>query len=125
MIARILLYTMGRLEELDIVKTSRIDQIFAIFFKDGALVKAIHHADSINLSVKCNIAKIKPWIKNGILTEAEYYRPISPLPLISKLIEESIHNKTKKLLLLISYYLLCITNLALEQIIPQVHVFLS
>ena len=42
---------------------------------------------------QCKIAKIKPLFKKGIKTETKNYRPISLLPLISKVIEKSIHDQ--------------------------------
>ena len=55
------------LKNLDVPRTSGIDQISARFLKNGAPVIAIHLANIINLSIKldtfpsqCKIAKIKP-----------------------------------------------------------------
>ena len=42
---------------------------------------------------KCKIAKIKPLFKKGIKTEVKNNRPISLLPLMSKVIEKSIHDQ--------------------------------
>ena len=56
---------------------------------------------SISLSIfpdKCKIAKLKPLYKKGSTTETKNYRPISLLPLISKLIEKIIHQQTQKYL---------------------------
>ena len=46
----------------------------------------------------CKIAKLKPIYKKGSLTEASNYRPISLLPLISKVIKKVIHNETSAFL---------------------------
>ena len=43
-------------------------------------------------------AKLKPMYKKGSLTEASNYRPISLLPLISKVIEKVIHDQTSTFL---------------------------
>ena len=40
-------------------------------------------------------SKKKPLFKKGIKTKAKSYRPISLLPLISKVIEKSIHDQTQ------------------------------
>ena len=85
------------LKNLDVAKAAGIDQISANFLEDGT----IHLAHIINLSIKldtfsshCKIAKIKPLFKKGAKIEAKTCRPISLLPLISKVIEKSIHKQT-------------------------------
>ena len=52
----------------------------------------------INLSIKlstfpeeCKTAKLKPIFKKGARTDSKNYRPVSLLPLVSKIIEKSIH----------------------------------
>lgn len=66
------------MKNLDAVKSSRIDQISAKFFKDGALVTTIHLANITNLSItlntfpsKCKVAKKKPLFRKGIETETK------------------------------------------------------
>ena len=66
--------------------------------RDGAEVLALPLKNLINLSIKlstfpeeCKIAKLKPIFKNGARADPKNYRLISFLPLISKLIEKSIH----------------------------------
>ena len=54
---------------------------------------------SIRLSAfpdKCKIAKLKPLFKKGSKTEAKNYRPISLLPLISKIVERVIYDQTQQ-----------------------------
>ena len=41
---------------------------------------------------------MRPFFKKGITTEAKNYRPISLLPLISKMIEKPIHDQTQNYL---------------------------
>ena len=50
------------------------------------------------LPSKCKVAKAKPLVKNEIKTEAKNYRPISLLPLVSKVTEKSIHDQTQNYL---------------------------
>ena len=83
------------LKNLDIAKASGIEQISAKFLKDGAPVIAIHLANMVNLLIKRDtfpskrkIAKIKSLFKMGIKTDAQNYRPIALLPLISKVIKK-------------------------------------
>ena len=84
------------LKNLDVAKASGIDQISAKFLKDGAPVIAIHLANMVNLLIKRDtfpskrkIAKIKSLFKMGIKTDAQNYRPIALLPLISKVIKKN------------------------------------
>ena len=82
-----------------------IDKIPAKFLKDGAPIIAEHLTNIVNLSIKfsvfpsqCKIAKIKPLFKKGKKTESKNYRPISLLPLISKIIEKAIHEQVQNYL---------------------------
>ena len=43
---------------------------------------------------ECKIAKLKPLSKNGKKTDPKNYRPISLLPVISKILEKVIHDQT-------------------------------
>ena len=61
---------------------------------------AKHITDLCNLSIisrkfpdSGKIAELKPIYKKGSLTEASNYRPISLLPLTSKVIEKVIHDQ--------------------------------
>ena len=42
----------------------------------------------------CKIAKLKPLYKKSSKTDPKNYRPVSLLPLVSKVIETFIHNQT-------------------------------
>ena len=55
----------------------------------------------LNLSIKlstvpdeCKIAKLKPLYKKGKKTDPKNYRPISLLPVISKILQKVIHDQT-------------------------------
>ena len=86
------------LKNVDVAKASGIDQISAKFLKNCAPVIAIYLTNIINVSIKldtfpskCKIAKKPLCFK----TEAKNYRPISLFPLISNVIEKSIHDQTQ------------------------------
>ena len=78
---------------LDVSKGPGMDEISPRFLKDGTEVLAKPICDIIILSIKlstfpdkCKIAKLTPLFKKGSKTDPKNYRPISLLPLISKLI---------------------------------------
>ena len=82
-----------------------MDNLSGRFLKDGAKVLANPITDICNLSIasgkfpdSCNLAKLKPIYKKGSLTEASNCRPISLLPLISKVIENVSHDQTSAFL---------------------------
>ena len=83
---------------LDTSKATRVDQILAKFLRDGAEVLALPLRNIITLSMKLStfpeefkIAKLKSIFKKGARTDPKNYRPNSLLPLVSKIIEKSIH----------------------------------
>ena len=87
---------------LDSTKAPGLDEISSKFLKDGAEVLALPICNLINLSLKlscfpdqCKIAKLKPLFKKGSKTDPKNYRPISLLPLVSKIIEKTIHLQTQ------------------------------
>ena len=43
----------------------------------------------------CKIAKLKPLYQKGSKTDPQNYRPVSFLPLVSKVIQKVIHNQTE------------------------------
>ena len=90
---------------MNIDKAAGIDDLSEKFLKDGANILAKPISELCNLSIKfslfptdCQIAKLKPLFKKGSTTLPKNYRPISLLPLISKIIEKVIHDQTQAFL---------------------------
>ena len=82
---------------MDENKDAGLDNLSGKFLKDGATVLAKLISQICNLSIKysifpsdCKIAKLKPLFKKGSKTDPQNYRPISLLPLVSKIIEQVI-----------------------------------
>ena len=82
-----------------------MDNLAGKFLKEGASVLVTPVTAICNLSIKlsafpdkCKFAKLKPLFKKGSKTEAKNYRPISLLPLISKIIERVIYDQTQNFL---------------------------
>ena len=91
---------------IDISKAAVIDKISGRFLKGGAniLVKPIAKIFNISISSglfpsNCKIAKLKPFYKKGSKTNPENFRPISLLPLTSKIIERIVYDQVDNLLL--------------------------
>ena len=90
------------LEEINPAKSAGIYQIGGRFLKDGTTTLASPIKNLCNLSIKlskfpyeCKIALLKPLFKKGSKLEAKNYRPISLLPLVSKIFEKVIFNQTQ------------------------------
>ena len=91
------------LMNVDIAKSAGIDNLSGRFLKDGAKILASPIAQLCNLSIKtssfpdcCKTAKLKPLFKGkGSKTDPKNYRPISLLPLISKIMERVIYDQTE------------------------------
>ena len=89
------------LKGLNPSKAAGIDDLLDKFLKDGAQpISQLY-----NLSIKlhslprnCKIAKVKPLFKKGSKTNPQNYRPISLLPLLSKIIERIVHDQTEEFL---------------------------
>ena len=93
------------LKNMDTDKAPGLDNLSARFLKDGANVLAKPITQMCSLSIKfsifpinCQIAKLKPLFKKGSTTLPKNYRPISLLPIISKIIERVIHDQTQTFL---------------------------
>ena len=92
-------------EKRESQNTRKYDKLSGKFLKDGSSILARPISKICNLSIKyslfptdCQIAKLKPLFKNGSTTHPKNYRPISLLPLISKIIEKVIHDQTQEFL---------------------------
>ena len=92
---------MDFLKELKTNKATGTDKLSGHFLKDGSKVLATPIAQICNLSIKlskvldeCKIVKLKPLYEKGKKTDPKNYRPISLLPVISKILEKVIHNQT-------------------------------
>ena len=101
------------LEDLNPSKSAGLDNIAGKFLKEGASILASPLTDLCNLSTslssfpdECKVAKLKPLYKIETKTKPKNYRPISLLPLISKIIEKIIHNQTQSSWMKIRYYTL-------------------
>jgi len=88
------------LHNLNESKSPGFDNIPGRFLKDGSDVLSKIITDIFNLSIllnkfpnQCKKAKIRPIFKKGSKVEAVNYRPISLLPLISKIFEKCIHEQ--------------------------------
>ena len=86
-------------------KAAGIDDRSGRFLKDGSRVLSKPISELCSLSIKlgsfpdsCKIAKLKPLFKKGSKTNPSNYRPISLLPLISKIIEKLIHEQASSFL---------------------------
>ena len=87
---------------LQVSKAPGIDNIASIFLKDGAEVLCKPLTQIINISLKLSsfpnnakIAKIKPLFKKGSRLDPKNYRPVSLLPILSKLFERVVHDQTQ------------------------------
>ena len=90
------------LKSTPVSKTAGLDSLPGHFVKDRAkfLVKPVSHLCNLSINSEkfpdsCKVAKL---YKKGSLTQPCNYRPISLLPLISKVIEKVIHNQTSTFL---------------------------
>ena len=94
------LYIEKILRSTNVCKATGIDDVSGRFLKDGSRVLSKPVSELCNLSIKlgnfpdsCKIVKSKPLFKKGSKTNPSNYRPISLLPLISKIIEKFIHEQ--------------------------------
>ena len=80
-------------------KAYGIDEIRGRFLQNGAelltepLCKIINLSLSFKFPLMCKTAKVKPLYKKGKNAESENYRPVSLLPILSKIIERVVYNQ--------------------------------
>ena len=93
------------LKATQVSKAAGLDSLYRRFLKDGAKFLAKPISDLCNLSINSEkfpdlgkAAKLRPLYKKGSITQPCNYRPISLLPLISKIIEKVIHDQTSTFL---------------------------
>ena len=86
-------------------KAAGLDNLSGRFLKDEAKFLSKPISDLCNLSItsekfpeSCKVTKLKPLYKKGSLTLPCNYRPISLLPLMSKVIEKVIHEQASTFL---------------------------
>ena len=78
-----------------VCKAAGIDDLSGRFLKDASRVLSKPISELCrSFPDACKIAKLKPLFKKGSKTNPSNYRPISLLPLISKVIEKLIHEQT-------------------------------
>ena len=95
--------------------------------RDGAQILAKPISELCNLSMPlgsfldaCKIAKVKPIFKKDSKKDPPNYRPISLLPLLSKVLKRVVRDQTEEFL--IRFYMTI--NPVLGKTIQQIHVFL-
>ena len=81
-------------------KSTGIDEISPIFLKDGANELKGPLTYIINLSIDTKIvpdemkfAKVKPLFKKGSRLDSSNYRPVSILPIVSKILERAVYKQ--------------------------------
>ena len=98
-------YLFNVLKNVEVTKAAGLDQISGKFLKDRTRILAKPISELGNLSMAwgsfpdaCKIAKVKPLFKKGSKTDPSNYRPISLLPLLSKVFERVVLDQTEEFL---------------------------
>lgn len=95
----------------DIIKLSKskksagVDELSDYLLKRCCrhIVKPLTHIINLSMSTGCfpndmKIAKVKPLLKKGLHTQVENYRPVSLLPVTSKVLEKVMHKRLQAFL---------------------------
>ena len=95
-----------------LIKSSWCGGISSKFLKDGAEVLALPLCKFVNLPIKqslfpdqSKIAKLRPLFKKGSKSDPKNYRPISFLPVVSKIIQKTIQIQTQEYLDRMTYFI--------------------
>ena len=90
------------LKNLQLSKAPGFDSISSIFLRDGSEILTKPITQLINLSIRLSsfpedakAAKVKPLFKKGSRLDPKNYRPISLLPILSKVFERIVHDQTQ------------------------------
>ena len=84
------------LKDLNLSKAADSDKLSGKFLKDGTDILARPISHKLNFFPRSpKIAKVKPLFKKGSETDPKNYFPISPLPILSKIIKRIIHDQTQ------------------------------
>ena len=93
------------MKNVEVTKAAGTDKISGKLLKGGAPILAKHISDLCNLSMTIGsfsdaweIAKVKPLFKKVSKTDSSNYRPISLLPLLSKVFEKVVLDQTEEFL---------------------------
>ena len=93
------------MENIEISKASGIGKLHGRFLKDGVKTLSKPVSEICTLSISqvifpnaCKVSKLKPIFKKGKNVDPSNYRPMSLLPLISKVIEKVVHDQTNEFL---------------------------
>ena len=106
------------LSNIDPEKACGLDEIPCRMLKDSAEILAEPKSQIVNMLLGskfpkgCKTAKVRPIFKKGKNTEPKNYKPVSLLPVMSKVIERVVHNQLKEHLENTNIFL--IINLVLE-----------
>ena len=93
-------FTLNALRQLKTNKSGGLDDISPRLLKDAAEVISKPLTQIINASLSQGIvphewkhARVTPLFKKGVSTDLDNYRPISVLPVVSKLLERAVHHQ--------------------------------